>query len=215
VRGEVWRLEKHLIIGAGFVGLGMAQALQAEGITYDQVDASDQIGGNWYHGVYETAHIISSRKVTEFPHFPMPRDYPDFPSAVQMRDYLQRFAEHFQLLQHIELNCWVTTVVPVADNHWAVGFANGEQRYYQGVLLCNGHHWCRRFPKLPGEFNGEIIHSKDYKRPEQLRDKRVLVIGGATLAVIWRRRRHGWPNARCSVSDNPCGSFPNHLWVFP
>ncbi len=55
---------KQLIIGAGFVGLGIAQALKEAGILYDQVDASDQIGGNWYHGVYETAHIISSRKVT-------------------------------------------------------------------------------------------------------------------------------------------------------
>ncbi|RUT06431.1 hypothetical protein DSM106972_026880 [Dulcicalothrix desertica PCC 7102] len=43
---------KYLIIGAGFVGLGMAQALSAADIAYDQVDASDDIGGNWYHGVY-------------------------------------------------------------------------------------------------------------------------------------------------------------------
>ncbi|HBY78629.1 MAG TPA: F420H(2):quinone oxidoreductase, partial [Cyanobacteria bacterium UBA11148] len=63
---------KHLIIGAGFVGLGMAQALQSAGIPYDQVDASDELAGNWYHGVYKTAHIISSRKVTQFTHFPMP-----------------------------------------------------------------------------------------------------------------------------------------------
>ncbi len=58
--------QKQLIIGAGFVGLGMAQALKEAGILYDQVDASNDIGGNWYHGVYETAHIISSRKVTQF-----------------------------------------------------------------------------------------------------------------------------------------------------
>lgn len=60
------RTDRHLILGAGFVGLGMAQALQAAGIAYDQVDASEQIGGNWYHGVYQTAHIISSKKVTQF-----------------------------------------------------------------------------------------------------------------------------------------------------
>jgi cation diffusion facilitator CzcD-associated flavoprotein CzcO len=80
--------DKHLIIGAGFVGLGMAQALKAAGIPYDQVDASDAIGGNWYHGVYETAHIISSRKITQFTHFPMPENYPDFPSAQNMRIYI-------------------------------------------------------------------------------------------------------------------------------
>ncbi len=173
---------KQLIIGAGFVGLGMAQAFKEAGILYDQVDASNDIGGNWYHGVYETAHIISSRKVTQFSNFPMPEDYPDFPSAQNMRDYINAFADHFKLREPIELNRKVTYVRPVEDNLWEVTFANQEQRIYKGVVMCNGHHWCKRFPKFEGEFKGEIIHSKDYKRPEQLRGKRVLVIGGGNSA---------------------------------
>lgn len=92
------------MLGAGFVGLGMAQALKAAGIPYEQVEKSNDIGGNWYQGVYETAHIISSRQITQFTHFPMPDDYPDFPSAKNMRDYLNAFALHFDLRQHIELN---------------------------------------------------------------------------------------------------------------
>jgi len=174
--------DKQLIIGAGFVGLGYAQALKKADILYDQVDASDDIGGNWYHGVYETAHIISSRKITQFSNFPMPEDYPDFPSAQNMRDYLNAFADRFELRDRIELNRKVTYVRPIEDNLWEVTFANGEQRIYKGVLLCNGHHWCKRFPEFEGEFLGEIIHSKDYKRPEQLRDKRVLIIGAGNSA---------------------------------
>lgn len=176
------RSDRHLIIGAGFVGLGMAQALQAAEIAYDQVDASDQIGGNWYHGVYQTAHIISSRKITQFTHFPMPDDYPDFPSAAQMRDYLNGFADHFNLRPAIELNCEVVEVRPVEDSRWQVTFSHGEQRIYKGVLLCNGHHWDKRFPQFQGQFKGKIIHSKDYKHPDQLRGKRVLVIGGGNSA---------------------------------
>lgn len=176
------RTDKLLILGAGFVGLGMAQALQAAEIPYDQVDASDDIGGNWYHGVYETAHIISSRKITQFTHFPMPPEYPDFPSAQNMRDYLNAFADRFALREQIELQRLVTYVRPVENNFWEVTFADGEQRLYKGVLLCNGHHWSKRFPKLEGEFQGEIIHSKDYKHPDQLRGKRVLVIGGGNSA---------------------------------
>ena len=174
--------QKQLIIGAGFVGLGIAQALKEAGIIYDQVDASDDIGGNWYHGVYETAHIISSRKVTQFTNFPMPEDYPDFPSAQNMRDYLNGFADHFNLRESIELNRKVSYVRPVEDNLWEVTLANQEQRIYKGVVMCNGHHWCKRFPEFEGEFKGEIIHSKDYKRPEQLRGKKVLVIGGGNSA---------------------------------
>ncbi|MDJ0633326.1 MAG: NAD(P)-binding domain-containing protein [Xenococcaceae cyanobacterium MO_188.B29] len=174
--------DKQLIIGAGFVGLGMAQALQEAGILYDQVDASDRLGGNWYHGVYETAHIISSRKVTQFTNFPMPEDYPDFPSAQNMLDYINAFVDHFNLRKQIEFNRKVNYVRPIENNFWEVTFAKGEQRIYKGVIMCNGHHWCKRFPEFTGEFNGEIIHSKDYKRPEQLKGKRVLVIGGGNSA---------------------------------
>ncbi|MDZ4877570.1 MAG: hypothetical protein CLLPBCKN_007005 [Chroococcidiopsis cubana SAG 39.79] len=176
------RTDRHLILGAGFVGLGMAQALQAAGIAYDQVDASDRIGGNWDRGVYQTAHIISSKKVTQFTHFPMPNDYPDFPSAAQMRDYLNAFADRFNLRPSIKLNCAVLEVRPIENNRWQVTFVNGEVRIYQGVLLCNGHHWDKRFPQFQGEFNGEIIHSKDYKHPDRLRGKRVLTIGGGNSA---------------------------------
>lgn len=176
------RRHKHCVIGAGFVGLGIAQAMKAAGLDYDQVDASDDIGGNWHHGVYETAHIISSRKVTQFTHFPMPRDYPDFPSAQQMRDYLHAFADRFELRDRIELGHTVDRVVPVENNCWLVGFRNGDARLYKSVVLCNGHHWCKRFPDLPGQFDGEIIHSKDYKTPDRLRGKRVLVIGGGNSA---------------------------------
>lgn len=174
--------EKYLVLGAGFIGLGMAEALKAMGVAYDQVDASDDIGGNWHHGVYETAHIISSKKITQFTHYPMPEAYPDFPSAQNMRDYLQAFANHFDLRQHIQLNCTVQYVRPVEDNLWEVTLANGEQRLYKGVILCNGHHWSKRFPKFAGHFQGDIIHSKDYKHPDQLRGKRVLVIGGGNSA---------------------------------
>ena len=173
---------KHLIIGAGFVGLGIAQALQEADIAYDQVDASDRIGGNWYHGVYDTAHIISSRKITQFSHFPMPKDYPNFPSAAQMLAYLDSFVRHFALDKQIELNRRVSLVEPIQDNLWRVTFANNEQRIYKGIIMCNGHHWDKRFPNFQGHFNGDIIHSKDYKNPSQLKDKKVLVIGGGNSA---------------------------------
>jgi cation diffusion facilitator CzcD-associated flavoprotein CzcO len=60
------RRDRMAVIGAGPVGLGMAKALKERGIPYDQLEADDDVGGNWYHGVYRTAHIISSRKTTEY-----------------------------------------------------------------------------------------------------------------------------------------------------
>ncbi len=171
-----------LIIGAGPCGLSHAKALGDAGIEYEQVEADDDVGGNWYHGTYRTAHIISSRKTTEFTDFPMPADYPDFPSQGQMGDYYKLYADTFELREKIEFKTKVTAVRPRADEMWDIELANGERRVYKGVLVCNGHHWHKRFPKYPGEFTGEYIHSKDFKDPKQLEGKRILVIGGGNSA---------------------------------
>lgn len=171
-----------LIIGAGPCGLSHAKALGDAGIEYEQVEADDDVGGNWYHGTYSTAHIISSKKTTEFTDFPMPADYPDFPSQQQMGDYYKLYADTFNLRSKIEFNIKVTAVRPRADELWDVELANGERRVYKGVMICNGHHWDKRFPSYPGKFTGEYIHSKDFKDPKQLVGKRVLVIGGGNSA---------------------------------
>jgi Flavin-binding monooxygenase-like len=174
--------DKILIIGAGPCGLGVAKALKESGISYAQAEADDDVGGNWYHGVYETAHIISSRKTTEYADFPMPKNYPDFPSRQQMSDYYKLYADTFGLRENIEFNTKIVMCRPLPDETWEVEFATGEKRIYKGVIVCNGHHWDKRFPEFEGKFTGELMHSKDFKKPEQLFNKRVLVIGGGNSA---------------------------------
>lgn len=176
------RSTKILIIGAGPSGLGVAKALLEAGIPYEQAEADDDVGGNWYHGVYETAHIISSRKTTEYSDFPMPDHYPDFPSQLQMRDYYRLYADVNGLREYISFNKKVISCEPEGADRWRVGFNDGSSFVYKGVVVCNGHHWDRRFPEYEGDFSGEFIHSKDYTDPGQLAGKRVLVIGGGNSA---------------------------------
>jgi cation diffusion facilitator CzcD-associated flavoprotein CzcO len=95
---------RYLVIGAGPVGLAMAKSLKQAKIPYDQIEAHDDVGGNWHHGVYETAHILSSRVATEYPDFPMPKHYPDFPSATQMYEYYKLYTEHYELREGIRFN---------------------------------------------------------------------------------------------------------------
>jgi cation diffusion facilitator CzcD-associated flavoprotein CzcO len=176
------------IIGAGFAGLGVAAAFRRNGIDFEQFEATDAIGGNWSHGVYETVHIISSRKTTEYADFPMPSSWPDFPSAAQMLEYLNAYADHHALRPNLRLSSKVIRVAPedAEAGTWRVAWETEggatHERVFDGVVVCNGHHWASRLPSYPGKFDGELIHSKSYKRPSRLVGKRVLVIGGGNSA---------------------------------
>lgn len=178
MRRTALRTDRLLVIGAGPVGLAMADAMKQRGIAFDQVDAGDGVGGLWRHGVYQGVHIVSSKKSTGYTDYPMPAHYPDFPSSSQMLRYLESFAHDRELSTSIELRRKVVRAMPLADESWQVTFEDGEERAYKGVVVCNGHHWDKRLPHYPGRFTGTLIHSADYKEPKQLRDKRVLVIGG-------------------------------------
>jgi flavin-binding monooxygenase-like protein len=175
--------ERHLVIGAGPVGLAMAAALKRRGIPFDLIDAGSGVGGNWLHGVYRSAHIVSSKKSTEYTDYPMPADYPDFPSADQMLAYLTSFAKDRGLLASAEFNKKVAFAAPDGAGAWKVKFADGEERTYKGVVVCNGHHWDKQYPTFRGAFTGEMLHSKDYVGPSQVEGKRVLVIGGGNSGV--------------------------------
>ncbi|MEZ5849392.1 MAG: NAD(P)-binding domain-containing protein [Hyphomicrobiaceae bacterium] len=169
---------KQLIIGAGPVGLAMADALNRHGIDYDHVEAAAGLGGNWHHGVYSTVHTVSSKRSTAFSDYPMPDDYPEFPSGAQMLRYLENYARDRGLADRITYDKAVTRAEPLSDWSWRVRFADGEERVYKGVIVCNGHHWDKRMPALEGQFAGTLIHSKDYREPRDLQGRRVLVIGG-------------------------------------
>jgi cation diffusion facilitator CzcD-associated flavoprotein CzcO len=181
---------RYCVIGAGYAGNGVAKALKDAGIPYDQLERGDAIGGNWYDGVYDSTHIISSRDTTGYGDFPMPASYPDFPSRAQMLDYLNSYVNHFDLREQIELETEVVRVEPLDERGlggWRVELAGGEVRHYAGVVVANGHHWKRRYPSYPGHFAGKQVHSKDYRRPDDLEGERVLVVGvgnsGCDIAV--------------------------------
>ena len=83
-----------------------------------------------------------------------------------------------------------TTVESVTrgEQGWQVKVAGEDSpRDYAGVVIANGHHEIPRLPELPGQFDGEVMHSSSYRDPSQLAGKRVLVIGagnsGCDVAV--------------------------------
>jgi dimethylaniline monooxygenase (N-oxide forming) len=190
---------KACVIGAGSSGIAAAQVLQARGIDFDCFEKGSQVGGNWRYendngmsSAYRSLHINTSRRVMAFKSLPMPDDYPDYPDHFQMAGYFDEVVDRFRLRDRIEFGTEVTAVAPVAESagEWDVtikGPGGEETRRYGAVLVANGHHWDARWPEPAfagaDEFAGDQIHAHEYREPDILRDKRVLVLGIGNSAV--------------------------------
>ncbi|SFK27889.1 Flavin-binding monooxygenase-like [Nitrosomonas aestuarii] len=175
------------VIGAGSSGLAAARHFLSHGFKVHVFEREDDLGGNWNYGkpcsrVYRSTHTISSKPGTEYPDFPMPRDFPDYPHHSQILAYLQAYAEQFNLLEHIHFTTGVARVEPVTEGdartRWSVTLENGRTASFDWLIIANGHNWCPKFPEYPGEFSGHILHSAEYRTPDIFTDRRVLIVGG-------------------------------------
>ena len=179
------------VIGAGSSGITACQNLAERGIDFDCFEKSSTVGGNWRYendngmsAAYKSLHINTSRQMMEYDAFPMPVDYPDYPSHFQIAAYFDDYVDHFGLRDRIRFRTEVVEAVP-AEGGWQVTVRSQdgetESSNYTDLIVCNGHHWDARWPEpaFPGsdEFTGIQMHAHDYRTPDILEGKRVLVLG--------------------------------------
>lgn len=183
--------EATCIIGAGPGGLSAARALKAQGLPYEQFDRHHDVGGLWDmenpgSPIYESAHFISSRDLSGFMGFPMPKHFPDYPSHRQILSYVRSFADAYGLRPAIRLGVGVNQVHKDAAGHWVVELGDGTRRRYKAIICATGCNWDPNLPTFKGEFAGELRHSVTYRTGDEFRGKRVLVVGagnsGADIA---------------------------------
>ncbi len=203
---------RFAIVGAGPSGLAGARNLSKYGIAFDGFESAGEAGGLWNidnprSTMYESAHLISSKTTTEFTEFPMPDATPDYPGHKVLRSYFAAFAAKFDLLKHFRFDTEVTAIERV-ESGWKVswrtttgkgdaagssgaagkkGAKGSGSAIYAGVILANGTLAEPSIPTFPGTFDGEILHSSQYKSADIFRKKRVLIIGagnsGCDIAV--------------------------------
>ncbi len=147
-------------------------------------EKNNQIGGNWVYtageghsSVCETTHIISSKWLSRFSDFPMPHDYPDYPSHQQVLAYFQQYAQKFELERFIRFNITVVQAEKIANERWNLSLSDGSSEVFDFLLVANGHHSVPRHPAWAGDFKGQYFHSQQFKNNRGLEGKRVLVIG--------------------------------------
>ena len=191
-----------LVIGAGPSGLATAAELRRRGLAFDHVERHDGVGGLWdidnpTTPMYESAHFISSKRLSCFPGRPFDSGVADYPPRVEILRYLREFAAEEGLSDGIRFGVEVTGIARDGAGY-AVTFAgegapgtgmeprNGTgprtatrtaTRTYRHVICASGTLSVSVLPDIPGDFDGDYRHSATYRSIDELRGKRVLIIG--------------------------------------
>jgi len=215
-------IHKVAIIGAGAAGLAAARNLK---YTYHlDVTVFEQwkaVSGTWditnpKSSMYENLRTNLPCRVMEYPDFPFTDVLDDddygqrsaksengegkrlwsFPTHNQVKEYLERYAQHFDLYPLIQLNTTVTEATFVkSSNKWRITTTSAghpsKVEEFDALVVCNGHYSNPKFPdNIPGleEFGKQpgklVIHSHYYKSPSLFsKYKKIIALGAGPSGV--------------------------------
>src|SRR5947209_5216785 len=143
-------LPRVCVIGAGSSGIAAAKALYAARVPFDCFEMGPVVGGNWVFenpngqsACYRSLEINTSCPRMAFSDFPMPEYYPDYARHFEVRDYFERYVEHFGFRHTISFSTKVERVHRRPhDGIFEVTIsgdgASGESetREYDAVMVC-------------------------------------------------------------------------------
>ncbi|BFH67067.1 MAG: NAD(P)/FAD-dependent oxidoreductase [Paenibacillus dendritiformis] len=174
-----------LIIGAGQAGLALgAELIRREPrLSMLLLERHSRIGDNWRER-YDSLILFTPRKYSELPGLPLPGDPEGFPGRDEIADYLERYAQHWQL--PVRLDSDVEQVAAVEDGISGppsfLVTLRGQERPLRcrKLVLASGPFRTPFIPEWAASIGGGIaqLHSSQYQRPSQLPDGPALIVGG-------------------------------------
>lgn len=163
-----------VVIGGGQSGLAAGHHLARRGIDFVLLEASDRIGDLW-RSRWDSLRLYSPAKDDTLPGMKFDMPGHRFPTAREMGDYLEAYAD----AQDLPIRTGVAVTRVRADgDHYAVETSDGTIAARQ-VIVATGGFQHPYVPDGAAELDPAIrqIHSVDYRRPDQLADGAVLVVG--------------------------------------
>jgi cation diffusion facilitator CzcD-associated flavoprotein CzcO len=166
---------RAVIIGTGFAGLGMAIALQRQGVDFVIVEKADEIGGTWRDNSYPGCAFEPKATWSKL-----------FSPQPEILDYLKGVTEKYGLRRYIRFGSKVNRARwDDAEYRWHVFTDSGEEYVTQFLISGAGALHIPRLPDIEGmdEFRGATFHSAQWEHSVDLTGKRVAVIGTGASAI--------------------------------
>jgi len=214
-----------IVIGAGFAGLRALHTLRGQGKKVLVLEASDGLGGVWYHNQYPGARCDVESYDYSYSFSPeLEQEWrwsERYATQPEILRYINHVADRFDLRKDILLNARMTEArYDEQAARWMITAVDGRQWSARYFVMCVGQLSTTKAPEYPGQssFKGRVIHSAVWPRKETIdfNGKRVAIIGtgssgmqmtpviarlAAHLTVFQRTPNFSVPASNAPVSD--------------
>lgn len=186
-----------IVIGAGQAGLSVGYFLARRGLPFIIVDANQRIGDAWRKR-WDSLHLFTPARYDALPGLPFPAPAQSFPTKDEMADYLETYAQRFNL--PVETGIQVTGLSKRGNKYLVTA---GDRRFEaKHVVVAMSRYQEPRTPEFALQLNPDIVqlHSSEYRNPKQLKPGAVLIVGagnsGAEIAKDIAREHPTWMSGR-------------------
>jgi cation diffusion facilitator CzcD-associated flavoprotein CzcO len=163
-----------VVVGAGPAGLAASAELRRRGVDHRLLERGARVGDSWRR-LYDSLTLHTGKHLSALPGLRLGRGVPLFVPRDVFVAYLERYARVFAL--PVELNRPATRVHR-DDTGWLIETPSGSIRA-RALVVATGIIPNPRAPHFEGRerFRGQVVHSVEYRRPEEFVGRRVLVVG--------------------------------------
>ncbi|MBX6381869.1 MAG: NAD(P)-binding domain-containing protein [Microbispora sp.] len=169
-----------LIIGGGQAGLALGYHLRRAGLRFAILDAHRRVGDAWRQR-WDSLTLFTPRRYDALPGLPFPGDPDGHPGKDEVADYLEAYAERFDL--PVRLGRRVTAVRP--EGEWFLVETPAETYTAARVVVAAGAFHTPHTPAFAASLDRGVtqLHSSRYRRPDQLPMGEILVVGAGNTGV--------------------------------
>lgn len=210
-----------VVIGGGQAGLSVGYQLIRRDLSFVILDASNKVGDAWRNR-WDSLRLFTPARYSELAGMPFPAPPHSYPTKDEVADYLEAYAARFDL--PVRTGIQVDKLSKQGDRFL---ISAGNLRFEaDNVVVATGGYQGPAVPAFAPELDPNIVqlHSSEYRRPSQLQEGNVLVVGaansGAEIALEVSRSHQTYLSGRHPGSEpTRAGSLTDRLatpfiWFF-
>jgi putative flavoprotein involved in K+ transport len=172
------RPENHFdvaVVGGSQAGLAMGYYLRELGLRFVIVERADSIAPAWRER-WDSLKLFTPRRYSALPGLPFPGVPDGYPTRDEVIAYLERYAESFEL--PVELNSEVRRLSQ-SDGRFVLEI-DGRTVTANQVVVATGPFQTPYVPQIAERLEPGVwqSHSTGYRRPSDVPEGTVLVVGG-------------------------------------